>query len=114
MSTYEIALTGGKVLSGLTMNGGMFVSQEEVTKSDLSEAALKQVTITEIPEEGAPINTLIVNAVNDSILDWPEGYLFNIREKTKEEQQAAEIVSLKEENQFLVGCIMEISEEVWK
>lgn len=96
------------------MNGNMFVSQEEVTPEDLSAAALKKVTITETPEEGAPIVTEIQNAVNDRILNWPEGYLFNLRERTIEEQQAEKISSLQEENQFLTGCIMEISEEVWK
>ena len=96
------------------MNGNMFVSKKEITEDDLNAAALKRVSITEIPEEGEETVTIIENAVYDRILAWPEGWLFNLREKSKEEQQAEEIQNLQEKNAFLEGCIMEMSEEVYK
>ena len=92
----------------------MFVAREEITMQDLNSTALQRVVITETPDEGNPITTILKNAVCDGIKDWPEGYLFNIREKTTEEKQAEEIESLKDENKMLIECILEISEEVWK
>ena len=114
MSTYTIELKGGKRIENVAMNGSMFVAPEEITMEDLNSTALEQVTITEIPDEGEPTTTILENTVCDGIKHWPEGYLFNIREKTTEEKQASEIEQLKDENRMLVECILEISEEVWK
>ena len=88
MNGYAIELGNGKRLNGLTMNGSMFVSPEEVTMEDFTDAALAEVTIIELPEEGDPIRTKIENAKCDTVLHWPEGYLFNIREMTADEKTA--------------------------
>ena len=114
MSTYTIELKDGKRIADVRMNGGMFVAREEITMQDLNNSALQRVVITEIPDEGDQITTILENAVCDGIKDWPEGYLFNIREKTTEEKQAERITMLEERNEFLEGCIMEMSEEVYK
>ena len=113
MSRYTITLKSGKVLSDLGMNGNMFVSKTEVTKADLSESELSEVVITESGDDYAT-DTTVEGAVNDIIKHEPEGYMFNIREKTKEEQQAERIAELEMKNEFLEGCIMEMSEEVYK
>jgi hypothetical protein len=91
----------------------MYVSQEEISKDDLDAEALATVRITETPEDGDPVVTELENAVCDNVLHWPEGYLFNIREKTKEEQTEAEIAALKEEKDVLIECILEMSEIIY-
>jgi len=96
------------------MNGGMFVSQSKVEKSDFTAEALKRVAIVEIPDQGEPKSTVITDAVCDTVLEWPEGYLFNIREKTLEEKQAELIVQLQERIEFDEACLLEMSEEVYK
>lgn len=95
------------------MNGTMFVSPEEIRKEDLTAEALERVVITETPDEGAPVTSVLENAVCDTVLHWPEGWLFNVREKTIEEIQAETIAALKSENNMLVECILEISEVVY-
>ena len=114
MTMYVINLADGKRLDGLTKNGNMFVSQSKVTMDDFSAAALKRVAITEAPETGEPVTTVVENAVCDTVLEWPEGYLFNIREKTLEEAQAELIVQLQERIEFDEACLLEMSEEVYK
>ena len=41
-------------------------------------------------------------------------YWFTFIEKPVEQKQAEEIAALKMQNEFLEGCIMEMSEEVYK
>lgn len=107
MKKYMIALKNGKVLNDLGLNGNMFVSKTEVTEEDLSRAALAKVTITETDEEGNATVSVMRDAVCDTVLHWPEGWLFNIREKTEMEKQEERLA-------FMEGCIMEMSEEVYK
>lgn len=107
MKKYMIALKNGKVLENLKLNGSMYVSKTEITEKDLPVAGLAKVTITETDEEGNATVSVITDAVCDTILHWPEGWLFNIREKTENEKRAERIA-------FMEGCIMEMSEEVYK
>ena len=106
MSTYTITLGNGTVLDGLTMNGSMFVSQTEITKDLFTPEALKQVTIVESDGETTR-ETVLHNALCDTVLHWPEGYLFNLRELGGQEKQ---IHDLQEQNQMLTDCILEMSE----
>ena len=93
MSTFTITLNNGRQLSGIVMNGSMFVSKAEITADDLSRDALKTVTIAEV--DGDKTNTtILVSAVCDAILHWPEGWLFNIRERSEAENNRARIESL--------------------
>ena len=69
------------------MNGSMFVSQDEVTEDMLNAEALEHVTITETDEGGNTTETTLESAICDNILHWPEGWLFNLREPSPEEQE---------------------------
>ena len=69
------------------MNGSMFVSQDEVTEETLTPEELERVTVTETDEEGNSTETALENAICDNILHWPEGWLFNLREPSAEEQE---------------------------
>ena len=89
MTTYTITLHGGRELSGLTMNGSMFVSKSEITADIFTSDALKTVTIS-----GDGITTTLHNAVCDNILHWDEGWLFNLREPSELERSKALIESL--------------------
>ena len=80
---YTITLSNGKSFNNLSMNGDMYVSQTEITMQDF-EGGLNHVEITDGDEV-----TTIDNAVCDTVLHWPEGYLFNIREMTQGEKLAA-------------------------
>lgn len=80
---YTITLSNGKSFDNLSMNGDMYVSQTEVTTQDFN-GGLNRVEITD--GEGV---TAIENAVCDTVLHWPEGYMFNIREMTQAEKLAA-------------------------
>ena len=86
MSKYTITLNDGSQLDGLTMNGTMFVSETEVTPSQLTPEALEAVTVAETDGE-TTTETHIENAVCDGILHWPEGWLFNLREPTAQEKK---------------------------
>lgn len=114
MSEYAIELADGRRLDGLRMNGSMFVTQEKITKADFTEEALKRVVITEIPEDGETSETVIEGARFDGVLEWDEGQLFCIREKTADEKREDELRALREKNRFVEDCLMEISEEVYK
>lgn len=108
MSMYAIELADGRRLENLTMNGNMFVSQEEIAIDDLDAEALEEVTITEYPEEGGEIDTTIENAVCDGVLHWPEGYLFNLREEDPRDKALRELredteTALNELLDFVVG-----------
>lgn len=108
MSMYAIELADGMRLENLTMNGNMFVSQEEIAIDDLDAEALEEVTITEYPEEGGEIDTTIENAVCDGVLHWPEGYLFNLREEDPRDKALRELredteTALNELLDFVVG-----------
>lgn len=91
MSTYTITTQSGNVLDNLTLNGSMFVSTNEITEEMLNEDELSEVLIIEHPEEGDDIATAKENLVNDGILHWTEGYLFNLRDMTDEEKTRAEL-----------------------
>ena len=92
------------------MNGSMFVSQEEVTAETLNAEALEAVTITETDEDGESRETVLHDAVCDGILHWPEGWLFNLREPSAEEQQRK---TMQERITMLEDCLLEMSEAVY-
>ena len=104
MSEYVIELADGRLLEHLGMNGNMFVSQEEITKEDLDEEALETVTITEYPENGDSVETVIEHAICDTVLHWPEGYLFNIRE---EDPRSREIRELREDTETALNELLD-------
>ena len=95
---YTITLNTGKMFSDLTMNGDMYVSRTEVKKSDFDG-----ITRAVIAGNGA--ETHINGAVCDAVLHWPEGYLFNIREKTKSERDAESIEAIEAALVELAGII---------
>ena len=103
MNTYTIITKNGNVISDLAMNGTMFVSQSEVTDDMLTAENLERVSIVETDGEGNEHETVMKDAICDSILHWDEGWLFNIREKT-------EIEKLRAENDMLTECVLEMSE----
>lgn len=78
------------------MNGSMFVSQEEISPDFFTAARMAKVTIVETDEEGQEKSSVILKAVNDGVKAWPEGYLFNIREMTKDEAMNAGLLELAE------------------
>lgn len=89
MSTFTITLNNGRQLSGITMNGSMYVSKSEITADILTKDALKTVAIV-----GDGTTTTLRNAVCDNILHWDEGWLFNLREPSELERSNALIESL--------------------
>lgn len=91
MSRYTITLRSGKQLKNLGINGSMFVSQEEITKEELSPDELSEITITETPDSGDAIVTEKTDQVCDAVLHWAEGYLFNIRDMSEQEKTVAEL-----------------------
>lgn len=91
MSRYTITLRSGRQLEDLTLNGSMFVSQEEITKEDLSLDELSEITITETPDSGTAIETSKTDQVCDGVVLWPEGYLFNVRDMSEQEKVLAEM-----------------------
>lgn len=93
MSKFTITLSNGRQLGDLTMNGSMYVSKTEITADILTADALKTVTIT--GNDGS--TTTLHDAVCDSILHWPEGWLFNLREPSELERSNALIESLTAE-----------------
>lgn len=93
---YTITMKDGSQLSGLTINGSMFVSREEVSKDFFTTARLKKVTIAGTDEAGNLKNDVILNAVCDDVQHWPEGYLFNIRPMTDGEATKAGLLELAE------------------
>lgn len=93
MSTFTITLSNGRQLSGLMMNGSMYVSKTEITADMLPADALKTVTI--MGDDGS--TTTLHDAMCDSILHWHEGWLFNLREPTELERSKAIIESLTAE-----------------
>lgn len=109
MNKFKITLNDGKQLDGLTMNGTMFVSATEVTVDDLNTKALERVTITETGDGGST-ETVMQNAICDGILEWPEGWLFNLREPTAEEKQ---ITGMEGQIDMLTECILEMSEIIY-
>ena len=85
---YTVTLNTGKTFKNLTMNGDMYVSQAEVKKSDFD--GMTRAVIT-----GNGVEMHINDAVCDAVLHWPEGYLFNLREKTKSERDAENMEALE-------------------
>ena len=106
MSQYTVILKSGRNLGPLSMNGGMLVSPVEVTKDDLRDAELERVTILEIPDEGSAMETVLHNAVCDTIQRGDYGWMFNLRERT-------ELEKLRAENEMLTECLLEISEIIY-
>ena len=86
------------------MNGGSFILPSKPAFPD----DLSVVTIESEEGNKTVQDAQLVECASAS------DYWFSFAEKTAEQKQEEEITSLKEENQFLIGCIMEISEEVWK
>lgn len=90
MSTFTITLSNGVQLDNLTMNGSMYVSQNEVTRDILNNDALKTVSIAETID-GHVTTITLYNAVCDDILHWAEGWLFSLRNQTADEKMANDI-----------------------
>jgi len=111
MKTYTIILHDNTRLENLTMNGDMFVSRTEVTADGLSDDALKSVTIIE-SETGRTSTTVLTGATCDGVLHWPEGWLFNIREKSTREKAQAETASRLEEIDAALVELAELISEV--
>lgn len=107
---YTITLKNGVVLAGLTMNGSMFVSQDEVIEDVLNPEALESVAIAEIDEDGNKRETVVHDVICDGILHWPEGWLFNLRVPTAEERRISE---LQARSDMLTECILEMSEIIY-
>lgn len=76
----------------------------------MNAEALEHVTITETDEDGNTTETTLESAICDNILHWPEGWLFNLRQPTAQEQQ---ISTLEGEVAMLTDCILEMSEIVY-
>lgn len=93
---FTITMKDGSQLTGLTINGSMFVSQKEIKKDFFTPARLKKVTITGTDTEGNEKADVILNAVCDDVQLWPEGYMFNIRQMTAEEATNAGLLELAE------------------
>ena len=96
MKRYTITMKDGTQLRDLSMNGSMFVSQEEISPDLFTPERMKKVTIVETDEDGQEKSSVILKAVNDGVKAWPEGYLFNIREMTKDEAINAGLLELAE------------------
>ena len=91
MTTYTIVTAAGLELTGLRLNGTMFVSDTEVQKEDLDADALSEVTVITIPENGDPVEETKENQVCDAVLHWDEGWLFNLRDMTQQEKDIAQL-----------------------
>ncbi|MBQ8111375.1 MAG: hypothetical protein IJ124_14560 [Clostridia bacterium] len=81
-----------------------------MTAETLNAEALEAVTITETDEDGESRETVLHDAVCDGILHWPEGWLFNLREPSAEEQQRK---AMQEKITMLEDCLLEMSEAVY-
>lgn len=97
---YSITLNTGKTFDNLTMNGTMYVSQTEIKKSDFE--GIRRAVISNGETE-----IIINDAICDTVLHWPEGYLFNIREMTMQEKQT---IMLEDINMALVELANMIAE----
>lgn len=91
MSRYTITLRSGRQLEDLTLNGTMYVSQEEITKEELSLDELSEITIVETTDGGQTVETVKNDQVCDAVLHWDEGYLFNVRDMSGQEKVVAEL-----------------------
>ena len=50
------------------------------------------------------------NAICDGIIHWPEGWLFNLRQLTTQEQQ---VKDMEGQIDMLTECILEMSEIIY-
>ena len=111
MKAYSITFHDGSHIDSLTMNGDMFVSKTEIAVDSLNDESLKIVTIIE-SDGGKPTTTVLHDATCDGVLHWPEGWLFNIREKSGEEKAQAETASRLEEIDAALVELAELISEV--
>lgn len=81
---YTITLNNGTVLYNLRKNGDMYINPNVITKNELNSAALKNVHIA-VSDNGNTAEYDLKNCVCDTVLTWPDGYAFNIREKSYNE-----------------------------
>lgn len=81
---YTITLRNGKVLENLTKNGDMYINPTKISEEELNTAALKNVQIA-IVDGDIAYTDVIKNGICDTVLEWPNGYAFNIREKSYDE-----------------------------
>ena len=98
MTKYTITMSNGIVLDDLTMNGSMYVSQNEVTEEMLNEDALSEIVIVET-EDGVSSTTTYGNMLCDGILHWPEGWLFNLRAMSDQELEHRQMEARLEEQE---------------
>ena len=106
MEQVSITLKSGKKIEPLTINGSMYVSSTEVTREDLSNEELAKVSIQETLENEEVIETILNDAICDSIQHGTYGWMFNLREKT-------ELEKLRAENEMLTECLLEMSEIIY-
>lgn len=92
------------------MNGSMFVSPVEISMDDLSPEELESVTIVETDDGGKTTETTLNDAVCDGVLHWPEGWLFNLRERSPLDKQ---LTDLQAQNDMLTECILEMIEIIY-
>lgn len=111
LKTYTIILHDNSRLENLTMNGDMYVSNTEITSDILNDNTLKTVTIIE-SENRKTTTTTINNAICDGIIHWPDGWLFNIRERSSEEKIQAEMATRLEEIDAALVELAELISEV--
>ena len=105
---YKVVLADGTELDNLTMNGNTFISQGEVTDEMLNEEALEEVTITETPEQGEPIVTVLTHARYDKIMHENDGYHFVLFGESPDERKYRELREDMEEGlasllEFVLG-----------
>lgn len=108
MNKYTIHFHDGTSIENLTMNGTMFVSSTEITKSMFGDNAMKAVTIVEPNGD----ETVLQDAICDNILHWSEGWLFNIRERTANEKVQKEMSDRLEEIDAALVELAELISEV--
>ncbi len=105
---YKIELADGTILDNLRMNGNTFISDGEVTSDTLNEDALEEVTITETPEQGEPIVTVLNHAKYDTIMHEEDGYHFVLWGESPNEKMYRELREDMEEGlasllEFVLG-----------
>ncbi len=105
---YTIKLADGTVLENLEMNCNTFISPTEVTDEMLNEEALAEVTITETPEDGDPIVTVLSHARYDKILTDEDGWHFVLWGESEQERKFRELredfgTAINELLDFVIG-----------
>lgn len=100
---YTIHLADSTELHNVNYDNGIFVCPTEVTNDMLSNEALETVRL--VPEEGE--ETILKYVKTDIVYHEPDGWHFVLVGADKDE---IELRNLKDENDMLTECILEMSE----